>query len=296
MFFTLSDVTLLAKRVKLTPRAISEELRGWHWNEPPLLHSSSTYLGVSDLTNGYCETGRFAYLKHKGVKPEAIKGANDLHYVYAEAVQGVKRLIYEEGDRVTGGRLQTLMTDEFYRVVRNVVDPERAKVMWDHVVNIYTAEVDKYRSRLFLTRDSLVSLVVPFHVEYPIDGSLVGLQNNIRADAFVPMVPLVAEMKTGRPRRAHELALAGYSLALESQFEVPIDFGYLCYVTVDKGVFTTCRLVQVSDPLRNEFLETRDRAVEAIDNDLDPGMPKRCDDSCPFLNHCNSPGSTGAKG
>ncbi len=290
MFFTLSEILLLAKRIKLSPRNISEDLRGWHWNEPPIYHPSTITLNVSDLTNGFCETGRYVYLKYKGVKPEVPEWASDIHYVYAEGIQTVKRLIYDEGDNISGTRLRTLMTDEFYRVMRNVSDVERARVLWDHITNIYSAEVDKYRSKLFLTRDSLASLVVPFHVEFVIDGSLIGLQNNIRADAFVPLIPLVAEMKTGRRKREHELSLAGYALAIESQFEIPIDFGYLCYVTVDKGVSTNCKLVEISDSLRQEFLEVRDRAIEAIENDTDPGMPKKCDEFCPFYKYCNKEG------
>ncbi|TRM85886.1 type I-A CRISPR-associated protein Cas4/Csa1, partial [Sulfolobus sp. C3] len=221
MFFTLTEVLLLAKRIRLSPKAVSEELRGWHWNEPPIYHSSTYFLNVSDLTNGFCETGRYVHLKHKGVKPEIPEGVNDIHYVYSEGIQTIKRLIYEEGENMSGNRLRTLMTDEFYRVMANVHDVEKAKILWDHITNIYSAEIDKYKAKQFLTRDSLVSLIIPFHVEYPIDGSLVGLQSNIRADAFVPLIPLIAEMKTGKQRRAHELSLVGYALAIESQFEIP---------------------------------------------------------------------------
>ncbi len=285
MFFTLTDVLLMAKRVRLSPKTVSEELRGWHWNEPPIYYSSTNFLNVSDLTNGFCETGRYVYLKHKGIKPEVPEGANDIHYVYAEGIQTIKRLIYEEGENMSGSRLRTLMTDEFYRIMRNVHDVEKAKVLWDHITNIYSAEIDKYRAKQFLTRESLASLVIPFYVEYPIDGSFIGLQNNIRADAFVPLIPLIAEMKTGRQRKAHELSLAGYALAIESQFEIPIDFGNLCYVLVDKSVSTNCKLIHISDSLRDEFLEVRDRGFEAMETD--PGMPKKCDETCPYLRYCN---------
>jgi len=159
--------------------------------------------------------------------------------------------------------------------------------LWDYITNIYSAELDKHRSKGFLSKDSLVYLVTPFHVEFPVDGSLIGLQQNIRVDAFVPSIQLIAEMKTGKYRRAHELSLAGYALAVESQYEIPIDFGYLCYVSVYGGsVNPNCRLMQITDSLRSEFLEVRDRVAQAIEDGMDPGLPKKCDNNCPYLSYC----------
>ncbi|MEM3849418.1 MAG: type I-A CRISPR-associated protein Cas4/Csa1 [Zestosphaera sp.] len=285
MFFTLNDVLLLSKRLRSFPRLISEELRGWKWSEPPVYPSSSTLLSVSDLTNGFCETGRFIYLKSKGLKPEFRPGISLIHDVYAYSIQTIKRIIYE--DEPNGNRLKTLMEDEFYTFSKGIEEADKVKALWNYVTDIYAAELDKVKSKPFLTKDSIVSMVIPFYVEFPIDGSLVGLQQTIRADAFIPLIPMMAEMKTGKYRKAHELALIGYALAYESQFEIPIDFGYLCYVNVDGDkVVNNCRVVPLSDSLRSEFLEVRDRALEAIDKGIDPGLPKRCDQDCPFLKHC----------
>ncbi|BBG24968.1 CRISPR-associated exonuclease Csa1 [Sulfuracidifex tepidarius] len=286
MFFTLSDVMLLSRRTRSTPRSISEELRGWNWSEPPVYPPSTMTLGVSDLTNGLCPTGRFAFLKYTGKKVEVkpLPGAS-VHEVYAKGIETVKRLIYEED--LNGARLRTLMEDEFYSL--KVEDLTLAKAIWDRVVNTYSAELDKAKGRSpYFSRDSLASMVVPFSVEFPLDGTLVGLHNGVRADAFIPHVPMIAEMKTGKPRRQHELALTGYALAYESMFEYPMDFGYLCYVQVKEGrVFDSCRLVQVGDYLRDEFLQMRDKVMESIENGVEPEKPKRCDQDCPFLKVCN---------
>ena len=285
MFFTLSEVQLLAKRVKLVPRVISEELRGWQWHEPPLYPSSNTLLSVSDLTNGLCDSGRFAFLRHKGVEAKGeAKVGSTVHTAYATAIETIKRLIYEEGD-MDGVRLRTLMADEFYKLEVDLVDV--GKAIWDHAVSIYSAELDKVRGKPFLRRDSLVSLVVPFYVEFPVDGSLLGLHGALRVDAFVPTLPLIAEMKVGSYKRAHELALVGYALAYESQYEVPVDFGYLCYVNVIGGkVLDNCRLVVIGDTLRQEFVEVRDKALRAIDEGIDPGLAKKCSSECPYLSYC----------
>ncbi|BDC18763.1 type I-A CRISPR-associated protein Cas4/Csa1 [Acidianus sp. HS-5] len=266
------------------PRAISEELRGWNWHEPPLYPSSNTLLSVSDLTNGLCDSGRYVYLRHKVQAKSEAKVGSTVHEAYASAVENIKRLIYENGD-IDGSRLRTLMTDEFYNLKVDL--PELGKAIWDYATSVYSAELDKVRSKPFLRRESLVSLVVPFHVEYPVDGSLIGLQSSLRMDAFIPLLPLIAEMKTGSYKRDHELALAGYALAFESQFEVPVDLGYLCYVNVIQGkVVDNCRLIVIGDSLRQEFIELRDRGLRAIDDNVDPGLAKKCSNECPFLSYC----------
>ncbi len=212
-----------------------------------------------------------------------------IHSVYAEAITTVKRLIYS--GEVDGNRLKTYMNDEFYRVLREYEDYSVfAKVLWDYVTNIYSAELDRAKSKFTnLTEDSLVSAVVPFYVEFPVDGALVGLSNSLRIDAFVPFIPLIAEMKSGKYRYSHELSLAGYALAVESQYEVPVDFGYLCYVNVtEKEVKSNCKLIPISDALRSEFLEVRDKGLGILDSGVDPGVANDCEKECLFYKVCHT--------
>lgn len=63
MFFTFEEVVRLSEYVSRMPRHVSEELRGWRWSEPPLLHSSTVYLSFSEATYGVCPTGRDVYLR-----------------------------------------------------------------------------------------------------------------------------------------------------------------------------------------------------------------------------------------
>ncbi|QGA53967.1 type I-A CRISPR-associated protein Cas4/Csa1 [Sulfolobus sp. E5-1-F] len=290
MFFTYSDILLLSKRLKKLPKNVDEELRGWNWNEPPVYTRSLSQVSVSDLN--YCSTLRNIYLKVKGFKGDIgkqILQGSLIHMVYAFGVETVKRLIYSK-DGIDGSTLRTLMGDEFYSLLKDLKDEDAkyAKVLWDHITNIYSAELDRVRSRFTnLTRDSLVSQVVPFYVEFPVDGSFLGL-TNLRVDAFVPHLPLIAEMKTGKYRYAHELSLAGYALAIESQYEIPIDYGYLCYVNVtDRDVRSNCKLVPISDAIRSEFLDMRDKAQDIMDKGIDPGIAKDCERDCMFYRVCH---------
>lgn len=293
MFFTLADVVLLSKRARNTPRAISEELRGWKWSDPPVLPPSRGLLTVSELTGGLCPTLRPIYLKLKRVKPAPSPSASRgslMHYAYSSSLASVKRLLYQG---VT--KLRTAMQDEFYAVLRRVEEQfgdvedrgEVVKALWDHAAEVYSSEVDRALGKSpHLSGDSLASYVVPLEAEFPLDGSLVGL-GLVRADALIPHVPAIVELKTGYPREEHYASLAGYALAYESVFEQPMDFGVLCYVQVGGGNLRyDCRFQVISDSLRQAFLESRDRGLEIADKEVDPGLPQQCPRECPYLYHC----------
>ncbi|ACP37670.1 type I-A CRISPR-associated protein Cas4/Csa1 [Saccharolobus islandicus] len=281
---------LLSKRIKKLPKNVDEELRGWNWSEPPVYTRSLSQVSISEMV--YCSTLRNVYLKVKGFRGEIgrqmLQGSL-IHTVYAIGIEAVKRFIYSR-ESIDGSTLRTLMGDEFYSLLKDLKEEEGiyAKVLWDHITNIYSAELDRVRSKFTnVTRDSLVSQVVPFYVEFPVDGSLLGL-TNLRVDAFIPHLPLIAEMKTGKYKYTHELSLAGYALAIESQYEIPIDFGYLCYVNVtEKEVRNNCKLIPISDSLRSEFLDMRDKAQDIVDKGVDPGIAKDCERDCMFYKVCH---------
>jgi|BEDMetMinimDraft_1075159.scaffolds.fasta_scaffold04580_2 CRISPR-associated protein Csa1 len=290
MIFTLDQIALYAKRARSTPRSISEELRGWRWNEPPVFPSSSRTLGVSDVLST-CPTGRDVFLRYvKWVRSGTEPRGSLIHETYASAVETVKRFIYEGVS--DGNQLRSSMLEEFYTFMKRL-DKYRdfpqylevGRAMWDYVSSVYSSELDRAVQRSpFLARDSLASMIVPFFVEYPIDGSLVGL-NQVRVDAFIPQIPMVAEMKTG-VRKKYELSLAGYALAYESNFETPVDFGLLCYVKYEGRINVRCDFKVISDRMREEFLEERDKRLEILDKEIDPGLPNFCDPHCPFLSVC----------
>ncbi|BBD73327.1 type I-A CRISPR-associated protein Cas4/Csa1 [Sulfodiicoccus acidiphilus] len=296
MFFTPEDVALYAKRVRQTPRQVGEEMRGWRWPEPPLLPPSGRTLPVSDASGALCQTGRYVYLSYvKWVKaptsPEAARGSL-IHEAYAESVETVRKLIYS-GEVVDGNALRSAMLDEYYEAERRLSEYSSVqdfhnvvKAIWDRATSVFGASLDRARERARGRRETLAAATIPFLVEFPIDGSLVGLSPNSRVDALIPNVPLVVEMKTGARRRAHERALAGYALAYESQYEVPVDFGLLCYVRVEDKVSDRCELLKIGEALRTEFLEERDRRLQVLEDGVDPGLPKFCDRECPFLSHC----------
>jgi CRISPR-associated protein Csa1 len=97
-------------------------------------------------------------------------------------------------------------------------------------------------------------------------------------------------MKTGKEQEFHRLTLAGYALAFESAFERPVDFGMLAYPRFieDRPVpYVLRRVYPIDDELRLRFLQMRDRKLEIISKQLDPGLPARCPSSCSYIEICH---------
>ena len=75
---------------------------------------------------------------------------------------------------------------------------------------------------------------------------------------------IVVEIKLGNKyARWHEVQLAGYALALESQNETPYDFGIIISVNLNP-LLINVKGVYIDDSLRQEFIESRDNMAEEL--------------------------------
>ncbi|MBO3800622.1 MAG: type I-A CRISPR-associated protein Cas4/Csa1 [Candidatus Brockarchaeota archaeon] len=297
-------------RADLQSLGISEELRGWNWQSPPIEPPSrSMFFGVGDLAARYCKTLRDIYLK----KVENIKPPPNLkmfegivyHGVATDAVTKVKSLLFEKG--LIGG---ADIVEELMPSVPNACE----RLTWDALNTVgrledKDIETVKKKARSFyrfllvqaasqvnliLTKfphidvDSLVNQAIPPIVERKVDGSLVGLSKELSADVYTPAYA-VADLKTGEVRDFHPYAPTGYALAIEADEETAVNFGMIIYVRLSTQrpvptIHTKCFLI--GDELRREFLEIRDEAFEIVANARDPGKPAVCPDYCPYYPVC----------
>jgi len=303
MFFTIDDTIRLNKQLNKRPREfVSEELRGWRWNEPPLLHNHSTQLMMIDAAGGLCPTSRDVYVRYTARIKEAenphLQRGQLIHLTYEAAIRTVKKLIYNEKAN-RGIELIDLMKEEgekelhrIHNMKKWLIDPYvMEKIfwsLWDQASTTYSGALDRIKTRSkYLSIESIVNAVVPINVEVMIDGSLIGLSKSLRLDAMLfPTIPI--EIKTRTPERIFEVSLAGYALAIESQFEAPVDFGILIHVNIDDNGNTVIyeKIIPISDELRLEFIHERDKKAEIIEKNLDPGLPSKCNIWCPYLHYC----------
>ncbi len=284
------------------------KIRGWDWDSPPVRPPLNLGLGVSELASRYCETMRDIYVRRVlNLKPKfsfAMVRGIIYHEVISKAITDSKRFLFNSGP-APGHEVVERLLPEAPEVVRAITADLDANVseenetggdlegLIDEAVRLYkyvvvqvASNVDRILSKHpWVDLDSLVAMSVPPITERLVDGSLIGLSQQLRVDLYSEG-SVVTDIKTGEPRDFHRLAPTGYALALEADQEVPVDFGIIAYVKVGKWPTFRYEVFPITDELRTEFLTLRDEAIAIISNEEDPGKPLRCPDSCPFREVC----------
>lgn len=298
-------------RKEFEVKGISEELRGWSFNSPPVEPPTRSVLfGVSELAGRYCQTLRDIYLKRVlNIKPPPnIKMARGimLHAVSREVLLTVKRELFS-GEVLTGSDLVENMLSQSEGVInRSLLEAEKslarlndevkkqlkveALAFFKFLVIQAAAKIDQAISKYpHSDVDSIINVAVPPIAERKVDGSLVGLSKELSVDIYTTF-NAIADLKTGEVREFHPYAATGYALAMEAEENIPIDFGFVVYVQIEpKRRVPSFRLryFVIGDELRREFLEIRDEAYEVVSVGKDPGKPAKCPDYCPYKPICD---------
>ena len=297
-------------RRELEARGISEELRGWSFDSPPVEPPSRSVLfGVSELAGRYCQSMRDIYLRRVlNVRPPtSIKMARGiaLHAVNRESISAVKRLLFSGDVRsgselvedllpLTGDVVGRAITEAENLLAKLSEDVKRqlrveASAFFRFLAVQAAARVDQAISKYpHSDVDSIISSAVPPVVERKVDGSLVGLSRELSVDIYTPF-NAIADLKTGEVREFHPYAATGYALAMEAEEGIPVDFGFVIYVQVEPLKLVPSfrlRYFVINDELRREFLELRDEAFEVISVGKDPGKPSKCPNYCPYYIIC----------
>ncbi len=305
LFPTLEHVTRLARELRALPRVeVSDELRGWSWEESPVTATQSRLLGVSDITSGFCPTGRDLYLRYvegvRGRDNPTLQMGRLVHEVFEAGVEEAKKAVYltwpdTDGDRVeefmrAAGEALEKRVIRKYGLLNQGVAAWVFRRLWGMAVRTYSAAVDEARTKSrYLRLDSLVHAAVPVIAEFPIDGSTIGLSRALRVDALLPP-NIMMELKTREPRRVFEVALAGYALAMEAQYGSPVNYALLTYVWVRpeaREIMVRPKVVPISEDLRQDFIDARDERREIVEYGVDPGKPRDgCPPECPYRHYC----------
>lgn len=296
-------------RQELCERPISNDLRGWGYESPPVKPlSTSLRFGVGELASRYCETLRDIYLRRVlGVRPppsfKMVRGIA-FHEVMKAALFEIKKFIYADLPSGGKGLLASLLPRSegvgFDAVAKaeaalgsRLSEGDRRAVasscsnLYEFLIIQGAAALDRTLSKYpHAEPDSVVNAAIPPVSERKVDGSLIGLSGELSVDIYTPY-NAIADVKTGEVRSFHPLTLAGYALALEGDEGIPIDFGFIIYVKLEKRVpsFTIKPLI-VGEEIRREFLEVRDEASQVVSSGKDPGKPSRCPIFCPYYPVC----------
>lgn len=266
------------------PRArksgVDDTLRGWSWSAPPLLSPYEVPLGLSEVANAYCATGRDIYARRVlGAEPEPNEKmilGGVLHNTLRDWIVHAKKTLYNRG----AGN-----PEEAMRGIRAFPEPDLLEA---RAIVSYEADAIEFRLREALSQfprigtDALVAHVLPVTLGQMLDGSFLGLSRHLSTDLLNLGEPCIFNIIFNDEKRDfHPLTLTGYALVLEAVYEFPVDVGVTVYANLEAGRLHIEREFTVlGDELRMEFIEIRDEKQRMVTDELDPGPCEDCEAWC----------------
>ncbi|NPA99594.1 MAG: type I-A CRISPR-associated protein Cas4/Csa1 [Crenarchaeota archaeon] len=268
---------LKALSIRAANDPIDPLLRGWEWHHPPIKPRAYLGLSVSDIASKYCPVRMDLWLRRKeGFKPRVSMEMNHgliVHKMIDYIYRGVAREILD-------GK-------EPFETIESLKDPPESVAGDERLRQLYELLLISIVGTVMA--ESLLNggiIPPPIITEYRVDGSRLGLSTGLRVDAISHGV--IVEFKTGSPRDFHRLSLAGYALALESYYEIPVDYGLLVYIRLpDNGrPYIHYKPIYIDSSLRKWFLMERDEIIDMLLNDEKPQRPASCPANCPYREVC----------
>ena len=276
---------------------VSEELRGWAWKNPPVEPLvDDINLGVWEVAAGYCETRRDTYLRRVlKLKPQptpAMLWGRSVHRLLLEAVKHVKEAVIKlpQSGSELYEELKTLGRNCINKLAKENNSQEyncsKLHRLYNHIALTAASEYDSLiTSAPNHARESIANRFLEISTERIVDGSRLGLSKWLMIDIYKPP-NTIAEVKVGKRMPFHELTLAGYAMSLESSTGTPINIGHMIYIHTNGSLHIRHETTIIGDELRKSFLEERDRVMEIIYHERDPGKPQSCPENCPFHSYC----------
>jgi len=271
-FLTENERRFLLRRLLPEARKIQVDrtLRGWHWAEidAPARPTYSATLGVAEVADGYCRSGRDVYIRRvlgqqSAATPEMLEGTA-LHAFAAAWVTAAKRLIYTTPvARIMDELPRLLAADDLEVLPSDAMDGatvgKATIIRRFETYRLLAATQEALARQPEIGSDALAAQVLPVTVEQRVDGGYLGLSPHLAIDAMLVHGPMVLDLKFGPREDFHRLSTTGYALALESVYETPVDIGCVVYVQFRADTLAIERDFHfIDDELRTRFLDDRD--------------------------------------
>ena len=303
LLLTLSNLSKILRYVHKNRPEVSEELRGWSWRQPPLLFPyENIRLAVSETYGTVCPSGRDIYLRHvlrMRTKPTSQQVEGYLiHFLLNKFTTTLKLFITSE----------PASPDDLYRKliaekplvynewlgylnsqgleledVENMFELNFREVWVPMALEACSEYAKSMMANPYATQETVLAKIMPVFSEFEVDGTPLGFSDICRIDYFTPF-GLIVEVKTTFPHEMHGLAAAAYAMAVEANFEIPVDYALLQYVWFMRKsrLRIAQRLVPLTDALRMRAVEVRDQKARIIAEGVDPAPEEVCGSECPF--------------
>jgi len=292
MYF-LSDVDKKKLLGKILPSSrsagVSQELRGWNWNDPPLKSAYEDRIPMYSVCSKYCPTSRDVFLSRvlkaqPKMNEKVVQGAA-LHRVVSTAINAF--LDGREGDFDSSydGVLRYAGAAQLPDGVR-----DKARKVWEFTVANCSNEVrNRASEQPHASRRDILATALPFLVEHKVTGELLGLSGLLSVDCYDYLRGVVFDLKFSQEEKDwYRLAPTGYAIVLESVYEVPVDVGCAVYAWLQGGELRLHRdLFFINDDLRSWWVEERDEKARIVAQRREPSIASECHDDCIYWEVCH---------
>lgn len=263
---------------------VEEDLRGWNWDKPPVKPRAYLGLGVAEISSKYCPTRRDIWLRRVLKK----QGKPTDQMIIGRIVHKVFHIVFEEARKLivrgySGWSVYEALSNKIYKLM-NVENNKWVVDLYKTLLLSIAAETDVEQA---VTGGQPSLGWMPWLTEFKVDGSQLGLSSTLSIDAIAEG-GVIVEIKYGKPMDFHKLSLAGYSMALEANLEIPFDYGMIIYVNgiPNSRPRLTVKPVYISSSLRRWFLDERDEIIDMILAEEEPPKPHPCPEQCPYKEVC----------
>ena len=288
MVYYLNDIEHKQLLKKLRPLSrsvgVTEELRGWSWDNSPLKPYHDVKLPMYSICSKYCPTSRDVYLRHvlkkKGEMTYPVSLGSVTHAAINESYRQVRRknfnLDFEEW--YDSQKFETHIQGNL-EIIKKY-----AGMVWKHVLtNAESKFRDAMSSQPYSTEEDMIATSAPFLIEHKISGELIGCSGILSVDCYDYLHNIMFDVKTGIKKEEvnpYKLYATGYALVFESIYEVPVDIGCTVFLNFkDDRLLVERDLFHISDDLRSWWIEERDKKLEMVYEEKDPGMAQ-CKRKC----------------
>jgi CRISPR-associated protein Csa1 len=267
-------------RSKFESYLVDEELRGWSWFKPPLRPRAHLGLSVYDVAS-YCPTRRDVWLRRVvGVRAQPspqMKHGLDVHNVISDVISIVRRGVFSSQD-------PEFISSKVGRYLRSLSNHStNARFLREVGWLTYHTLMTEY---MWYERGASAQPALLWLNEVRVDGTPIGLSNHLRIDSL-PIANIVVDFKFGKRYENHDLMVTAYALALESNLEIPVDYGILVYLSYDGKLSVDTSGVYIGPDLRREFIDSRDEVIDLILTGREPPRAAgECVPSCPYIGIC----------
>ncbi|MBS7630106.1 type I-A CRISPR-associated protein Cas4/Csa1 [Candidatus Bathyarchaeota archaeon] len=289
----MSDIDQKKLLNQILPKArkvgVSEELRGWNWYKSPLKpYYDDTKIPMYSVCSQYCPTRRDVFVNivkgAKGVPSKKVIQGSAIH----ETVRTAFNTFIEGQFTSFESWYSSVITSKGVVNIDPIIK-ERSRNVWQLTWAYCESRLRDLSSRQpYASKRDIIATALPFLIEHRITGELLGLSGLLKIDCFDYLRDIVFDIKVSDESLDwYRLYPTGYSLVIESVYEVPVDVGCTVYIRFkDDNLIIDKDLFFINDDLRSWWVEERDEKLKIVSQKLDPGFPNICSEDCMYRLEC----------